>query len=74
MFENQQKEIEALMQNDSEFRSLYLRHRELDKQVHDAEIGVLPIDDATLLRMKKEKLWAKDKLTHMFQSHNGSAH
>jgi uncharacterized protein YdcH (DUF465 family) len=74
MFENQQKEVEALMQSNAEFRSLYLRHRELDKQVHDAEIGVLPLDDATLVRMKKEKLWAKDKLTHMFEAQRGSAH
>ncbi len=71
MFEGHQHEVEALMQNDSEFRSLYLRHRELDKQVLDAELGVLPLDDMTLVKLKKEKLWAKDRLTHMFERHNG---
>ena len=67
MFEGHQHEVESLMQNDSEFRSLYMRHRELDKQVLDAELGVLPLDDMTLVKLKKEKLWAKDRLTHMFE-------
>lgn len=69
MFENHPHEVEALMQRDPEFRSLYQRHRELDKQVHDAEIGCLPIDDATLSRMKREKLRAKDRLQQIFARH-----
>ncbi|MDW8478818.1 MAG: YdcH family protein [Xanthomonadales bacterium] len=69
MFENRQKEVEALIQRDPEFRQLYQRHRELDKQVHDAEIGCLPLDDATLTRMKREKLRAKDRLQQIFESH-----
>lgn len=68
MFENNQAEIEKIMARNSEFRVLYYRHCELNKQVHDAEIGVLPIDDATLVRMKKEKLWTKDKLMRMYEA------
>jgi uncharacterized protein YdcH (DUF465 family) len=75
MFEGHQKEVEALMSNDSEFRSLYLKHRELKKQVLDAELGVLPLDDMSLVKLKKEKLWAKDKLTAMFdRQHTAGAH
>jgi len=67
MFEGQpQSDIEALVRSDPEFRVLLNRHRKLDKQVLDAELGVLPIDDATLIKMKKEKLYAKDKLTRLF--------
>ncbi|HNV83697.1 MAG TPA: YdcH family protein [Arenimonas sp.] len=67
MFEGQpQSDIEALVKSDPEFRILLNRHRQLDKQVLDAELGVLPIDDATLVKMKKEKLYAKDKLTRLF--------
>lgn len=67
MFEGQpQQELDALMRSNPEFRQLYHRHRELDKQVLDAELGVLPVDDTTLARMKKEKLNAKDRLTRMF--------
>ena len=48
MFEGQpQTEVEALMKGSNEFRQLYQRHKELDKQGLDAELGVLPIDDAT---------------------------
>ena len=68
MFEQNQKEIESLMQSNAEFRSLYQRHKELDGKVRDAELGVLPVDGVTLLNMKKEKLHAKDKLTHIWES------
>lgn len=71
MFEGHQQEVETMMMSNAEFRVLYMRHRELDKQVLDAELGVLPLDDMTLVRLKKEKLWAKDKLTHLWdQAHH----
>jgi uncharacterized protein YdcH (DUF465 family) len=74
MFENQQNDVETLIKSDSEFRSLYQRHQELDSKVRDAELGVLPLDDTTLHNMKKEKLWAKDKLTTMWERHRTSTH
>lgn len=68
MFEaTPQHEIEALMKSDAEFRQLFRRHQELDKQVMDAELGVLPLDDVTLNRMKREKLFAKDRLIRMYE-------
>jgi uncharacterized protein YdcH (DUF465 family) len=68
MFEGQSPtEVEALIQANAEFRRLYRRHKELDKQVLDAELGVLPIDDMRLMQMKREKLAAKDRLTRMFE-------
>jgi len=67
MFEGQpQAELDALIQGKSEFKQLYQRHKQLDKQVLDAELGVLPIDDLTLTQMKREKLAAKDRLTRLF--------
>jgi uncharacterized protein YdcH (DUF465 family) len=67
MFEGQpQAELDALIKGNPEFRSLYQRHKELDKKVLDAELGVLAIDDLTLTRMKREKLAAKDRLTSMY--------
>ena len=67
MFENQQREdVEALMNADAEFRRLYQHHKQLDSKVHDADIGVLPIDDMTLASMKKEKLLAKARLERMW--------
>ena len=69
MFESQpQAEVEALIKTDPEFKQLYQRHRELDKKVTDAELGVLPIDDTTLGQMKREKLAAKDRLTRLYDA------
>lgn len=67
MFENQQRDdVEALMKADAEFRRLYQRHKQLDSKVHDADIGVLPIDGVTLASMKREKLQAKTQLERMW--------
>lgn len=75
MFENQQRDdVEALMKADAEFRRLYQHHQELDSKVHDAEIGVLPIDDMTLAGMKKEKLHAKQRLEQMWQTRAHRTH
>jgi uncharacterized protein YdcH (DUF465 family) len=69
MFEGQpQAELDAIMKSNNEFKQLYQRHKELDRQVLDAELGVLPIDDITLARMKREKLAAKDRLTRLYDS------
>lgn len=67
MFEGQpQAELDKLIKGNPEFKQLYQRHRELDKKVLDAELGVLPIDDTTLSQMKREKLAAKDRLTQLY--------
>jgi uncharacterized protein YdcH (DUF465 family) len=69
MFENKQRDdVEALMKADAEFRRLYQHHRELKSKVHDAGIGVLPMDDLTLAGMKKEKLYAKERLQRMWEA------
>lgn len=69
MFEGQpQTEIDALIKADPEFKQLYQRHRELDKKVTDAELGVLPIDDNLLGQMKREKLVAKQRLLRIYET------
>ena len=74
MFENQpETAVEALLQSDEEFRTLFRRHQELDKKVLDAELGTLPLDDVTLVKMKKEKLLAKDRLTRMLEQSRATA-
>ncbi|GMU42377.1 MAG: YdcH family protein [Xanthomonadales bacterium] len=71
MFENQNPDdVQAMIECNDEFRRLYQRHRDLDKQVLDAELGVRPMDDMTLHTLKKEKLRAKDRLTFMWE-HRG---
>ena len=67
MFEGQpQAELDQLIKGNPEFKQLYQRHRTLDKKVTDAELGVLPIDDATLGQMKREKLATKQQLMRRY--------
>lgn len=71
MFEERpQPEIDALIKSNPEFKQLYQRHKDLDKKVMDAELGVLPIDDTTLGQMKREKLAAKDRLIRLYEQHH----
>ncbi len=69
MFEDQpQSEIDARRAQDPEFRILHDQHRKLNKKCMDAELGVLPVDDVTLGRMKREKLLAKQRLQRMLET------
>lgn len=59
-------DLDALLHSDREFRQLYHLHRELDRKVQAADLGVLPIDELRLVQMKKEKLQAKDRLVGLY--------
>ncbi len=50
------------MKENEDLRRIYNRHQELDKRVTAAELGTAPMEDLALNQLKKEKLWAKDKL------------
>lgn len=62
MFEHHQDILEELIKENEDFRRNYNRHQELDKRVTAAELGTAPMEDLALNRLKKEKLWIKDKL------------
>jgi len=69
MFENQSPEdVDALIKSNVEFKRLYQRHKELDKKVAAADHNALPIDDVTLTQMKREKLAAKERLLHLYDT------
>ena len=66
MFEERSAdELESLLKSNPEFKQLYQHHKELDRRVMNAELGVNPVDDLTLSQMKREKLAAKDRLVRM---------
>ncbi len=69
MFEYDQQIVEKLLEESDEFRSLYEKHQELNQQVDDADVGVLPLDDLTLHRLKKEKLQLRDRLATLIEMH-----
>ena len=62
MFSNQQNKMDQLMKENDDFRRIYDRHQELDRRVTAAELGTAPMEDLALNKLKKEKLWTKDKL------------
>ena len=62
MFEHHQDLLQELIRDNEDFRRNYNRHQELDKRVTAAELGTAPMEDLALNRLKKEKLWIKDKL------------
>ncbi len=70
MFESKnQEDVESFIESNSEARHLINRHRQLDRVVNDATLGLRPVDDRTLVTTKKEKLRAKDRLTYLWEQH-----
>ena len=67
MFEHHQQEMEKLIKENEDFLRIYTRHQELDKKVTAAEVGAAPMEDLALVKLKKEKLWAKDQLVRIME-------
>lgn len=65
MFEHRQDQLEKMLKENSEFKSVYNQHQALEKRVIAAELGTAPIADLALNQMKKEKLYCKDSLVRM---------
>lgn len=66
MFEERSTgDVDTLLKSNSEFRQLYQQHQDLDRRVMNAELGITPVDDLELTRMKREKLAAKDRLVRL---------
>ena len=68
MFEHRQEKMDELIRENEDFRRIYNRHQELDKRVTAAELGTAPMEDLALNQLKKEKLWAKDKLAMLMDA------
>ena len=68
MFEHRQEQMDELIKENEDFRRIYDRHQELDKRVTAAELGTAPMEDLALNQLKKEKLWAKDKLAMLMNA------
>lgn len=67
MFENRQREMEAMLKENEEFRRLYNHHQQLEKRVLAAETGTAPMEDLALNQLKREKLRAKDQLARIME-------
>jgi|TARA_Y100000310_G_scaffold283604_2_gene305710 uncharacterized protein YdcH (DUF465 family) len=67
MFEYDQDIVETLLSDNENFQTLYQQHHELKEKVTNASLGISPLDDLTLGRMKKQKLLAKDKMALLIE-------
>ncbi len=65
MFEHRQHQMEKMMKENPDFLRIFNRHQDLERQVTDAEYGTAPMEDLALVKLKKEKLLAKDQLVRM---------
>ena len=67
MFSDCKDIVEKLVVEDDEFKTMYERHRELNKEVYKADIGFIPLSDDTLHTKKKEKLLLKDQMAEIIK-------
>ena len=67
MFEYEEDIVKELLEASERFQQLYQQHADLKVQVREAEIGIHPLDDLSLSKLKRQKLLAKDKMAHMIQ-------
>lgn len=74
MFEFDQDAVEALLSDNVAFRRLYEKHASLKSQVRDANLRTLPMDDATLEHLKKEKLLVKDRMAAIIREYRQVHH
>lgn len=69
MFEHDQQIVTSLLQQNDDFKRLYSKHVELKQRVSEAHTGIIPLDDFSLEKMKKEKLLLKDRMAQMIESY-----
>jgi uncharacterized protein YdcH (DUF465 family) len=69
MIESEARIIETLIEENDTFKEIYKKHRDLDKQVTKAHLGNIQLSDLELNRLKKEKLFMKERLVTMIEEY-----
>ena len=69
MFEFDEEIVEALLKESVDFKRLYDKHINLNRDVDSANTGDTPIEDMELEGMKKEKLYLKDQMAQIIESY-----
>ncbi|MGB1800585.1 MAG: YdcH family protein [Gammaproteobacteria bacterium] len=69
MFENDQEIVNALLNNNKDFKRLYDKHSVLKNTVKEANEGNVSMDQFSLEELKKTKLNLKDKMSFIIQNH-----
>lgn len=69
MFENDREIVNALLNNNKDFKRLYDKHSVLKSTVKEANEGNVSMDQFSLEELKKEKLELKDQMSFMIENH-----
>jgi uncharacterized protein YdcH (DUF465 family) len=69
MFEHDQHIVNSLLSENNDFKRLYDKHDMLKQRVNEVNAGVVPMDDFSLEKIKKEKLMIKDRMAHMIEDY-----
>ena len=72
MFEYEQDIVKNLLAENDDFKRLFEKHGELKQRVQDANLGTEPVDAYTLEKMKKEKLYLKDRMAALIADYRRS--
>ena len=69
MFENDQEIVNALLNNNKDFRRLYDKHSILKNTVKEVNDGNVSMDQLSLEELKKAKLDLKDRMSFIIENH-----
>ena len=69
MFEHDQEIVNALLNNNKDFKRLYDKHSVLKNTIQEANEGNLSMDQFSLEELKKTKLNLKDRMSFMILTH-----
>ena len=72
MFEYEQEIVDALLNENENFKRLHSRHGELKEKVNEVNSGVTLLDGYALDNLKKEKLHVKDQMAAMINQYRQS--
>ena len=71
MFEFDEEIVEALLKESIDFKRLYDKHTDLNREVDSANTSDTPIEDMELEGLKKEKLLLKDQMALIIDHYKG---
>lgn len=72
MFDYDQDIVKSLLHESIEFKRLYDKHTRLKQQVHEVQNSNQDFDDFDLEKLKKEKLYLKDRMAGMIEDYKRS--
>lgn len=72
MFDYDQDIVKSLLHESIEFKRLYDKHSRLKQKVHEVQTSNKDFDDFALEKLKKEKLYLKDRMADMIEDYKRS--